>query len=158
MQGWNRARTGGSLRALLAGTLAAGLVLGASVGAWAADAVAFEVTVVHVSPTPAASPEKDPRIQRVDRLLRPKLRYESLRILDSQRPRVKLNETQSVDLPTGKKFRFRPLDVGDDGVLVAVDMDQTAQGDFRIPKGKPLFLGGHPYEKGQLLVILEAKD
>ena len=54
-------------------------------------------------------------------------------------------------------FRFRPIDAGDRGVLVAVDWRKTARGDFRLPRGKPLILGGQPYEDGQLVVILEAE-
>ena len=84
------------------------------------------------------------------------MRYESLRLLETARREVPMNEIGSVKLPTGQRFRFRPLDSGAQGVLIAVDMDQTAQGDFRIPKGKPLVLGGQPYQDGQLFVVLQA--
>ena len=114
----------------------------------------FVVTVLH------ATPEKggiDTGAQRFDKLLRSSLRYESLRVVKSKQRHVKLNEIERVRLPSGEDFRFRPIDAGDRGVLVAVDWRKTARGDFRLPRGKPLILGGQPYEDGQLVVILEAE-
>jgi hypothetical protein len=114
----------------------------------------FAVTVLHASSAPGGI---DPGAQRFDRLLRSSLRYESLRVVKSKQRRVKLNEIERVRLPTGEDFRFRPIDAGDRGVLVAIDWRKTARGDFRLPRGKPLILGGQPYENGQLVVILEAE-
>jgi len=114
----------------------------------------FAVTVLHASPSPGGI---DEGAERFDRLLRSSLRYESLRVVKSKQRHVKLNEIERVSLPTGEDFRFRPIDAGDRGVLVAVDWRKTARGDFRLPRGKPLILGGQPYENGQLVVILEAE-
>jgi hypothetical protein len=114
----------------------------------------FEVTVLHASPEPGGV---DPRAERFDRLLRNTVRYESLRVVKSKQRRVELNEIEKIALPTGQSFRFRPIDAGDRGVLVAIDWKKTARGDFRLPRGKPLILGGQPYENGQLVVILEAE-
>ena len=114
----------------------------------------FSVTVLHASPSPGGI---DPGAQRFDQLLRSSLRYESLRVVKAKQRHVKLNEIERVRLPTGEDFRFRPIDAGDRGVLVAVDWRKTARGDFRLPRGKPLILGGQPFEDGQLVVILEAE-
>jgi hypothetical protein len=114
----------------------------------------FAVTVLHASPSPGGI---DPGAKRFDRLLRSSLRYESLRVVKAKQRHVKLNEIERVRLPTGEDFRFRPIDAGDRGVLVAVDWRKTARGDFRLPRGKPLILGGQPFEDGQLVVILEAE-
>jgi hypothetical protein len=114
----------------------------------------FEVTVLHASPSPGGV---DPGAERFDRLLRDTVRYESLRVLKAKQRNVKLNEVEKVSLPTGQDFRFRPIDAGDRGVLVSVDWRKAARGDFRLPRGKPLILGGQPYEDGQLVVILEAE-
>jgi hypothetical protein len=138
-----------------AGALGLALGTAAAAGAQEPGAIGFEVTVVYVSPQPGPADER-PRAQELDRLLRPRMRYESLRVLETERREVALNEIGNVKLPTGQRFRFRPLDSGAQGVLVAVDMDETAQGDFRIPKGKPLVLGGQPYQDGQLFVVLQA--
>ena len=114
----------------------------------------FEVTVLHASPSPGGI---DPGAERFDRLLRDTVRYESLRVVKAKQRKVKLNEVERVTLPTGEDFRFRPIDAGERGVLVSVDWRRTARGDFRLPRGKPLILGGQPYEDGQLVVILEAE-
>lgn len=114
----------------------------------------FEVTVLHASPSPGGV---DPGAERFDKLLRQTVRYESLRVVKAKRRRVQLNEIERVALPTGQDFRFRPIDAGDRGVLVSIDWKKTARGDFRLPRGKPLILGGQPYENGQLVVILEAE-
>jgi hypothetical protein len=114
----------------------------------------FLVTVLHASPSPGGI---DPEAKRYHRLLRSSLRYESLRVVKAKQRHVELNEIERVSLPTGEDFRFRPIDAGDRGVLVAVDWRKTARGDFRLPRGKPLILGGQPFEDGQLVVILEAE-
>jgi hypothetical protein len=114
----------------------------------------FEVTVLHASSAPGGV---GPGAERFDRLLRETVRYESLRVVKTKERRVELNEIEKVALPTGQDFRFRPIDAGDRGVLVSIDWRKTARGDFRLPRGKPLILGGQPYENGQLVVILEAE-
>ncbi len=114
----------------------------------------FEVTVLHAS---RSSGGIDPGAERFDRLLRDTIRYRSLRVLKAKNRRVDLNEIERVALPTGHDFRFRPIDASERGVLVSVDWKKTARGDFRLPRGKPLILGGQPYEDGQLVVILEAE-
>jgi hypothetical protein len=40
-------------------------------------------------------------------------------------------------------------------VLVAVDVESSAQGDFRIPTRKPFVFGGPRYQDGQLVILLE---
>jgi hypothetical protein len=114
----------------------------------------FEVTVLHASRVGTGI---DPGAERFDALLRDTVRYKSLRVVKAKERRVDLNEIERVALPTGNDFRFRPIDASDKGVLVAVDWRKTARGDFRLPRGKPLILGGQPYEGGQLVVILEAE-
>lgn len=152
------------------GVAAAAALLGLAVGALAQPLVApepsgfpkkaakprlnFEVTVLHASPSEGGI---DPGAERFDRLLRDTVRYRSLRLVKAKERRVNLNEIEKVKLPTGQDFRFRPIDASDRGVLVSVDWRKTARGDFRLPRGKPLILGGQPYENGQLVVILEAE-
>jgi len=114
----------------------------------------FEVTVLHASSAPGGV---DPGAERFDQLLRNTVRYESLKVVKAKQRKVALNEIERVPLPTGQDFRFRPIDASDRGVLVSVDWRKAARGDFRLPRGKPLILGGQPYEDGQLVVILEAE-
>ena len=128
-------------------------LLGAG-AARAAEPLAFAVTVLQVSDQPGPV-DPSPRAQRLHALLSPKIRYESLHVLAVRRLRVPLEGIGEVRLPTGQTFRFRPIDASGSGVLVAVDLKGTMQGDFRIPPGKPLVLGGPPHEGGQLVVVLE---
>ena len=114
----------------------------------------FQVTVLHASPEPGGV---GPGAERFDRLLRDTVRYESLSVVKTKARRVDLNEIERVALPTGQDFRFRSIDASDRGVLVSVDWRKAARGDFRLPRGKPLILGGQPYLGGQLVVILEAE-
>lgn len=141
--------------ALGAAALLASLALLAVAGAAAAqERLSFQVTVLEASP---AAGGVEPAARRFDQLLGSKIRYASLHVISSASQSLALNEIGSVALPTGKAFRFRPIDRGDSGVLVSVDWERTAQGDFRLPRGKPLVFGGQPYQGGQLVVILEAQ-
>jgi hypothetical protein len=144
-----------AVRALLVAALAVGLLHAPASAQGQASKAGFRVTVLAASPEPGRI---DPAARRYHALLGRRVRYESLRVLDTHHTRLGEGDIGRVSLPTGSAFRFRPLDLAGAGVLVAVDMGRTAQGDFRIPKGKPLILGGQPYQEGQLVVILEVVD
>ncbi len=118
----------------------------------AADNHTYEITVLVISQEPGGI---DGRARRFDRILGRRLRYQSLRFLKSRRRSVALDEIGSVRVRGTKAFRFRPIDEGGKGVLVAVDWE--TRGDFRIHKGKPLILGGPATKGGELIVILEAR-
>lgn len=154
---WSRAALGLALLLLCAAPVSSQPLVEptlAGAGKPAKPRLDFAVTVLHASPSPGGI---DPGAERFDQLLRSSLRYESLRVVKAKQRHVKLNEIERVRLPTGEDFRFRPIDAGDRGVLVAIDWRKTARGDFRLPRGKPLILGGQPFEDGQLVVILEAE-
>jgi hypothetical protein len=105
-----------------------------------------------------ASPDAgsvDGQAQRFDRILRKRLRYESLRFVSNHRSRVAIDQIVSVPVRGARAFRFRPIDAGGNGVLVAVDWE--TRGEFQIRKGKPLILGGPASKGGDLVVILEAR-
>jgi hypothetical protein len=135
-------------------SLLAALLLAAPVAAEDPRPIDFEVTVVHVS-SGKGGVEANDRARWVDRIIGPQIKYDSLRVLDFVRRQVPLDQIGSVKLPSGKRFRFRPMDLSDEGVLVAVDVEHSAQGDFRIPRRKPFVFGGQRYQDGQLVIILE---
>jgi hypothetical protein len=145
--------------------LAAALALLAASGAWAdpkpkdkpqkaATRVGLDVTLVHVS-SGGGGLEVDPRVQRFDAILGKQLRYDRMKVVEKLHRDVRINEIWKISLPTGRRFQVRPLSLGSNGVLLAVDMDESAQGDFRVPRGKPVVFGGSPYEDGSLVIILE---
>lgn len=112
----------------------------------------FAVTVLHATPEGGVGKGAG----RFDRLLRRQVRYEGLRVVKSKRVRLAANQIGSLKLPDGDTFRFRPIDPAGPGALVAIDVG-TTQGDFRLPKGKPLFLGGSSWKDGTLWVVLELR-
>jgi len=132
----------------------AALLLAGPAAAQDSRPIAFEVTVVHVS-SGKGGIQSSPRAQRVDRIIGRQIKYDSLKVLDFKRRQVPMNQIGSVTLPSGKRFSFRPMDLSDDGVLVAVDVERSAQGDFRIPRRKPFVFGGQRYQDGQLVILLE---
>ena len=138
----------------LAASLAAALLLAAPVAAEDPRAISFEVTVVHVS-TGKGGVQASDRARRVDGIIGPQIKYDSLRVIDFMRRKVEMNQISSVTLPSGNRFRFRPMDLSDKGVLVAVDVERSTQGDFRIPRRKPVVFGGQRYQGGQLVIVLE---
>ena len=114
---------------------------------------AFNVTVLLVSPNDG---EVDGRAQRFDRILRKRLRYESLRFVSSSMKSVAEGSIGTVPVPGAGAFRFRPISGGGEGVLVAVEWGST-RGDFRIRRGRPLILGGPRSGDGELVVVLESR-
>ncbi len=113
---------------------------------------AFDVNVLHATPSGQVSGDA----QRFHRLLGSRVRYEGLQVVKSQSLTVATNDIGSVKLPDGVRFRVRPIDPAGPGALVAIDMGRT-QGDFRLPAGKPLVLGGSAWKGGQLVVVLELR-
>ena len=122
--------------------------------AWSQEERRFSVqlTVTHISEQPG---QIDPRGRRLDGELRKKFRYNSLKVLKQRRLALAMDEVGSIDLPTGRAFRVRPLNLGDRGLLMAVGWDGAVQMDMRAPSRHLLVIGGPPYESGQLVVSIE---
>jgi len=127
----------------------------AAAGAPASKAPArFEVTVLRAELAKGAI---DPQAERLHKLLAKRgLSYGTLRVVAHQRDALMLGEIGALMTPNGKQYRFRPLDRGETGFLVAVDWG-TTRGDFRMEPGVPLILGGQPKDGGQLWVVLELR-
>ncbi len=119
-----------------------------------AQPVLFRVTTVHLSNQegPADTSELG---RRIDGLLAGQVPYKSLKILSTTERRIPMNEIFETKLPNGRHFRFRPMDVNANGVLVAVDVEEGTQGDFRVRDEKPLLLGGQVHQGGKLVVVVE---
>jgi hypothetical protein len=114
----------------------------------------FEVTVLRAE---LAKGVVDAQAERLHKLLAKRgLSYGTLRVVGHQRAALMLGEIGAVATPTGKEYRFRPLDRGDAGFLVAIDWGST-RGDFRMETGVPLVLGGQPKDGGQIWVVLELR-
>jgi hypothetical protein len=122
--------------------------------AFAQDKVAFHLMVSHVSQT--AGPI-DPRGEALHAVLKREIRYESLKVLDTQVLALQLNDIGTMKLPTGRRVRLRPMDLGEDGVLVAVEIEGSTQADLRVPNRRIVVIGGQPYQGGRLVISLEPR-
>jgi hypothetical protein len=133
--------------------VAAALLLPAGV-AFAQGKVVFHLMVSHVSQTPGPI---DPRAEALDAVLKREIRYESLKVLDTQVLSLQLNDIGTVKLPTGRRVRVRPMDLGEEGVLVAVEIEGSTQADLRVPNRRIVVIGGQPYQGGRLVISLEPR-
>ncbi len=133
------------------------LVLCAGAGiarAQPAQGIELKVLVIHASAGPGGV---DPRAERLADKITKEFRYESLRVLQSRRLRLALDEVGSVRLPNGKLLRLRPLQVGEKSVLLAVGLEGTLQTDLRIHNGHLVVIGAERYQDGKLVIGLEPR-
>ena len=151
-----RAGRGLPPRRLVAGALPmllTALLAAAALGQPAA--VTLDVMVVHTSGAEGGVAD-DPRARKAHGILGGQIKYNSLKVLDSKSRKVALNEIWKVMLPNGKHFLVQPLNVAGNGVLVAVDLEGSAQVDARIKRKTPFVVGPQSHQGGNLSVILEA--
>ncbi len=111
-----------------------------------------QVTVAEIS---EAQGKVDPRAKRLDANLRKKFRYNSLRVLQERRLQLQMDEVGSVELPNGRMFRVRPLNLGDRGLLMAVGWEGEVMMDMRAPSRHLLVIGGPSHGDGQLVISIE---
>ncbi|NNL86653.1 MAG: hypothetical protein HKP27_13420 [Myxococcales bacterium] len=128
-----------------------GLLLSAA--AQAGD-VQLSLTVAHVSES-AAGVEETPVAKRAHAILGKQLRYSSLKVLSSGQHTLQTNQMWEHGLPNNTTLRARASDVSEGGVFLSVDWPGSAQGDFRVQRGKPLVIGGPNYQDGKLVLILQ---
>ena len=136
--------------AILALTVA--LLGGGSATAQDAQRVGVDVLVSHISDGPG---EIDPRAGRLDAKLREQFRYGSLAVLESRRFDLAIDQVASMKLANGRKFRLRPLHLGDSGVLLAVSVEGTVETDLRVRNGHLVVIGAEKYRDGKLVISLE---
>ena len=143
----------GWLCALLLAVLVAAAP-GRAQGDEASDAVTLDVTLLRVSDEPG---EVDPRVERVDRLLRGQIAYQSLAIVDLHQRELPLTEVWTLELPTGQSVRLRPLETNETGTLLSLDVEDGLQGDFRVRPGQPLIVGGLRLGEDKLVLVVESR-
>ncbi len=138
----------GLLVVIVAGTLLAGSP------AWSQGERRFSVKVT-VAEISDAKGKIDKRAKRLDRNLRKKFKYNSLRVIKERRLTLGIDEVGSVKLPGGRMFRVRPLDLGDRGLLMAVGWEGEVMMDMRAPNNHLLVIGGPSHGDAQLVVSIE---
>jgi hypothetical protein len=132
-------------------------------GLWLVAAVAgaepepridIELMVSHISD---AAGGVDERGEELHAKLQREFRYQSLRVLESRSLRLALDEVGTVTLPNGKRARIRPLQLGEHGVLLAVDVEGSVQTDLRVRNGHLVVIGAERYRDGKLVISLEPR-
>ena len=142
-------------RPILAGSLLAlGLLLAAVAWADPPRRVAVEVTVSHALDAQGAI---DPRGSALNAFLKPQFRYGSLKVLQVEQLDLALDEVGTLELPNGRKFRVRPLDIGPEGVLLSVSVQGTLWTDMRVRNGHLVVIGAERFEEGKLVVSVEPR-
>jgi hypothetical protein len=134
-----------------------GIVFGALLvagSAWSQGERSFSVKVTVAEISDAAG-KIDARAERLDRNLREKFKYNSLRVIKERRLNLALDEVGSVELPNGRMFRVQPLNVGDRGLLMAVGWEGEVMMDMRAPSNHLLVIGGPSHGDSQLVVSIE---
>jgi hypothetical protein len=143
----------GWLRALLVAALVAALPARAESDE-GTDLVPLDVTVLRVSDEPG---EVDARVERLDRLLRGQIAYQSLAIVEVLHRDLPLSEVWTFELPTRQSVQLRPLEVDKSGTLLSLDVQDGLQGDFRVRPGQPLIVGGARYGDDKLVLVVESR-
>lgn len=148
---WSR-RSG--LAAAVGAFLAALAVVPAAAAAELARAINVQVTVAQVSDDPG---EIDPSGAEIYRHLLKDFRYRSVKVLETREFQLRLDQSGSLRLPTGRWLTVRPRKLGDDGVLLAVEVEGRIRTSLRVPSHHEVVIGAEPYQGGKLVVSLEPR-
>jgi len=116
------------------------------------ERVSVEVTVAQISDRPG---EIDPRGRRLHEKLEKQFRYQSLRVLETRTLDLALDQVGTLQLPNDRTFQVRPMDVGNQGVLLAVSVEGLTETDLRVRRKHLVVFGAERYEDGKLVISLE---
>jgi len=131
---------------------AAAFLIDGAAAAQAVRRVGLSLMVSHASQRPGPV---DPAAEWLDRSLRNEFRYQSLHVIEVRHFNLGMQEIGVVVLPTGKHVNIRPLQLGDGGLLLAVDIEGTLQTDLRVANRSPVVIGVERYQDGKLILSLE---
>ena len=133
------------------------LVLGLLLGLWAGAASAqpdtfdIEVMVSQVGDGPGGI---DPKGGKLHAKLQSQFRYESLKVLQTRRLKLRLDQVGTVALPNGKPLKVRPLQLTDRGLLLAAHVGHI-QTDLKLNKGRLVVIDAGRHGPDKLVVSLE---
>jgi len=128
------------------------LLLAQPVLAQETQRVAIILTVSHVSAQPGPI---DPAGIQLHRSLQRDFKVKSVRVIQTQRMNLRLNEEGSLQLPTGRWVKVRPRKLGETGVLMAVEVEGTLRSSLRVPNHHQVVIGAQSFQDGKLVVSLE---
>lgn len=133
--------------------LVAGLLLGAGASAQGKDErIPMNVLVTQLS-NQGKGVDRDAR--ELDGKLRGQFKYDSLQVLQKRRIDLKLDEVGTIRLPNGRVARVQPIHRSEEGVLMAVDVENAAKIDARVRNHNLLVIRAGKYDDGDLVLSLE---
>ena len=135
---------------LLMATL--GVVATSPASAEQAQQIEVQLMVSRISDAPGGI---DPRAGRLHQKLKGQFRYESLQVLQTRSLELGIDQVGTEVLPNGKKVRIRPLQVDDQGALLAIDVEGAVRGDYKVRNGHLLVFGAGQDKDGKLVISLE---
>lgn len=117
-----------------------------------AKRIGLRLMVSHASARPGPV---DPAGRDLHERLKREFTFRSLRVIESRRITIHVDEVQGLRLPTGRWVRVRPLYLGQGVVLLAVDVEGKIQTDLRVRNHQPVSIGIERYQDGKLIVTLQ---
>ena len=115
----------------------------------------FELDVV-VARLTSGQNKIDKRAKRLHAALKNQFRYEGIRVLETRRLTLVVDEVMDLKLPTRRRLRIRPLVVEAKGALISVEISGLVQSDLRINEGQLVIIGAEQYLDGKLVIALQA--
>lgn len=137
-----------AVASLVIGCLAAGEVRADSAPSFELDVMVARLTSKHSKIDKAA--------KRLHAELKEQFRYEGIRVVETKRVRLVVDEIWDLNLPTRRRLRIRPLVVEKGGALISVEISGLVQTDLRIEKGQLVIIGAETYRDGKLVIALQA--
>ena len=127
-------------------------MLGAAAAGAEGDRVSIELTVSMIS---EEAGKIDPRAEKLVEKLKSKIRFESLKLIETKELDLGIDDVGGATLPNGKSVRVKPLLVDDKGALLAVVLEGSLDTQLRVKSDHLVVLGPQRYGDGQLVVSLE---
>jgi hypothetical protein len=122
-------------------------------GAGQAQAQPFEIELL-VSEIGQGPGGIDPRAGELHAALQKQFRYESLRVLETRKLVLSIDEVGALQLPNGQPLRVRPLQLTESGLLLAAQVGGL-QTDLKLRKGHLVVLDGGRHGEGKIVVSLK---
>lgn len=114
--------------------------------------IPMNVLVTHLS-NQGKGVDRDAR--KLDGKLRRQFKYDSLQVLQKRRIDLAVDEVGRIDLPNGRAARVQPIHKSDEGILMAVDVENAAKIDARVKNHNLLVIRAGKYDGGDLVLSLE---
>ena len=98
----------------------------------------------------------DPRAAELDERLRSQnINYPSVKVTQQVDVNLQVDEVGTIGLPDGRPARVQPLNVGDRGVLMAVEVEGGIKTDVRVRDDHMVVIDGGSFEDGKVVISVE---